>query len=308
MAPEQFAGAPSASTDTYALGAVAYEMLSGQRAFSPDSLAHLVAEGKIQPARLRDLRPEVPEAAERAVQKALSFRPEDRQSRVCEFSEELCQALTVGPQTTRRMTSAGSLEIAHVLFMDLVSYSLMPMDQQKETLARLQQIVRQSPRFAEAEASGDIISLPTGDGMALAFFGDPTTAVQCALEVAAAVKKQPGLKLRMGVNSGPVYRIADVNANANVASGGINMAQRVMDCGDPGHILVSKSVAEVLLQLSQWAPCLSDLGEVAVKHGVKLHVYNLTTADVGNAAGRRKQERARRRVAGEQYWRARWPR
>src|SRR5439155_22120735 len=165
----------------------------------------------------------------------------------------------------------GSLEMAHVLFMDLVSYSLLPMDQQKDYLNELQQVVRESPRFRGAETDGEIIRLPTGDGMALAFFGDPTAPAQCALEVAAALKTRPHLKLRMGIHTGPVYRVADVNANANVAGGGINVAQRVMDCGDAGHILVSKSVADVLLQLSKWAPFLTDLGEHAVKHGVKVH-------------------------------------
>jgi hypothetical protein len=119
--------------------------------------------------------------------------------------------------------------------------------------------------------------------MALVFFGDPTAPAQCALEVAAGLKSKPHLKLRMGLHTGPVYRVADVNANANVAGGGINIAQRVMDCGDAGHILVSKTVADVLMQLSDWSPCLCDLGEQSVKHGVKVHIYNLATADAGNA-------------------------
>src|SRR5208282_4165463 len=120
-----------------------------------------------------------------------------------------------------------------------------------------------------SEANGDIVSLPTGDGMALAFFRDPTAPAQCALEVAAALKSKPHLKLRMGIHSGPVYRMADVNANANLAGGGINMAQRVMDCGDAGHILVSKSTADVLGQLSDYSGTLHDLGEAEVKHGVR---------------------------------------
>src|ERR1019366_8298255 len=121
-----------------------------------------------------------------------------------------------------------------------------------------------------------------------AFLGDPTAPAQCALEVAAGLKSQPHLKLRMGIHSGPVYRVADVNANANVAGGGINLAQRVMDCGDAGHILVSKTVADVLLQLSQWAPYLTDLGEFTVKHGVKVYLYSLATAEAGNRERPRK--------------------
>ena len=175
----------------------------------------------------------------------------------------------------------GTLEIAHVLFTDIVGYSLLPMDRQKDHLAEFQRIVRESPRFRAAETSGDIVSLPTGDGMALVFLRDPLAPVQCALEVASALKAAPQLKVRMGINSGPVFRVSDVNSNANVAGTGINMAQRVMDCGDAGHIFVSKGVADTLLQLSQWAPYLTDLGEVAVKHGVMLHIFNLTTAEVG---------------------------
>src|SRR5207253_2276345 len=128
----------------------------------------------------------------------------------------------------------------------------------------------------------------TGDGMALAFFGDPTAPAQCVLEIAAALKSKPHLQLRMGIHSGPVYRAADVNTNANVAGGGINMAQRVMDCGDAGHILVSKTVADVLLQWSQWAPYLTNLGECTVNHGVNVHLYSLATAELGNSDRPRK--------------------
>jgi class 3 adenylate cyclase len=209
----------------------------------------------------------------------MSFEAADRHARVCDFGDELSHALTAAPHRT---PSAGALEMAHVLFLDLVGYSLLPMDQQKEYLAQLQRVVRESPRFRGAEANGDIISLPTGDGMALAFFVDPTAPATCALEIAAALKNRPHLQLRMGIHSGPVYRLADVNANANVAGGGINMAQRVMDCGDAGHILLSKSVADTLSQLSNWAPYLTDLGEHAVKHGVRVHLYNLCTAELGN--------------------------
>lgn len=285
MAPEQFAGHPCAASDTYALGVVAYEMLTGKRPFAADSMMHLVAEDKMLPAPSRELRPDLPAAAAQSIRKAMSFRPERRQAEVSEFSEELHQALSgtlSGSASGRRPAVPGTVEIAHVLFTDLVGYSLLPMDRQKEYLGELQEVVRESPQFRAAEEAAEIISLPTGDGMALAFFGDPTAPAQCALEVAAGLKSRPHLKLRMGINSGPVYRVADVNANANVAGGGINLAQRVMDCGDAGHILVSKSVAEVLSQLSQWSPYLTDLGECTVKHGVKVHLCNLTTAEVGN--------------------------
>lgn len=299
MAPEQFAGNPCAASDTYALGVVAYEMLTGDPPFGASSMTHLVAED-LTLVLPRTRRPDVPEAAEHALLKALSFRPEARQASVRDFSDEMYSALcgaagaatrrtteetrrTGGEPTRRTGGDPGGLEMAHVIFTDLVGYSMLPMDRQKQYLAELQGVVRAAPRFRAAEKAGEMICLPTGDGMALVFFGDPTAPAQCALEIAAGLKSQPHLKLRMGIHTGPVYRVADVNANANVAGGGINIAQRVMECGDAGHILVSKSVADVLLQFSGWAPCLADLGEQAVKHGAKVHLYNLATVDAGNA-------------------------
>ena len=286
MAPEQFSGHPCAASDTYALGVVAYEILTGTL-----------------PGETRESRPKLPEAAERSIRKAMSLGPELRHGETREFSEELNHALTGGETARKSAMSAvpGTVEMAHVLFTDLVGYSLLPMDRQKEYLGELQQIVRESPQFRAAEAAGDIISLPTGDGMALAFFGDPTAPAQCALEVAAGLKSQPHLKLRMGIHSGPVYRVADVNANANVAGGGINMAQRVMDCGDAGHILMSKTVADVLLQLSQWSPYLTNLGECTVKHGVKVHLYSLTKAELGNPERPRKLGAAAPRKANRKF-------
>ena len=161
------------------------------------------------------------------------------------------------------------LELAHVLFMDLVAFSTWPMEEQRQGLQQLQEIVRNTPQVRAGERNSQLIRLPTGDGMALLFFGDPIVCVECALEIAAQLKKT-GLKLRMGINTGPVYRVADINANLNAAGGGINMAQRIMDAGDAGHILVSQSTAEVLLQLKDWAPRLHDLGTHRVKHGVAL--------------------------------------
>jgi len=266
-------------------------MLTGNPPFASSSMTHLVADD-LTMTLPRASRPDLPEAAERAIMKALAFRPEDRQASVRELGEQLSAALSDTEATrktleepTRRTVGApeGSLEMAHVLFTDLVGYSMLPMDRQKQYLGELQTIVRSAPRFRSAEKSGEIISLPTGDGMALVFFGDPIAAAQCALEVTAGLKSKPHLKLRMGIHTGPVYRVADINTNANVAGGGINIAQRVMDCGDTGHILVSKAVADVLLELSDWAPCLCDLGEHAVKHGVKVHIFNLATAEAGNA-------------------------
>jgi tetratricopeptide (TPR) repeat protein/class 3 adenylate cyclase len=180
-------------------------------------------------------------------------------------------------------TEPPRLELAHVLFMDLVAFSTMPMEEQRQSLHNLQEIVRQSPQLRAGDRDSGTIRLPTGDGMALVFFGDPIACVQCALDVSARLKDGP-LKLRMGVNTGPVYRVADINTNLNAAGGGINTAQRIMDAGDAGHILVSKSTADVLLQFSEWAGRLHDLGEHPVKHGVTLRFYNLCTTELGNPA------------------------
>ncbi len=285
MAPEQYSGQPCATSDTYTLGVVAYEMLTGQPPFSAESPEHLVSEQKSRPVPPDQLRPEIPAAAARAILRAMSFRPERRPADVREFSEEIFRSLAmltmVGGAVVRKV-APDAVEIAHVLFLDLVGYSLLRMDQQKQYIGDLQRIVQESPRYEAAEQAGEIINLPTGDGMALAFFGDPTATAQCALEIAERLRLRPHLRLRMGIHSGPVFRIADMNANANLAGGGINTAQRVMDCGDAGHILVSSSVAEVLDQLSGWRECLSDLGFCEVKHGVKLHLYNLCKGDAGN--------------------------
>jgi class 3 adenylate cyclase len=172
--------------------------------------------------------------------------------------------------------------MAHVLFMDIVAYSRMPMDQQEESLRHLQDKVRGTSEFTRAQASNQLIRLPTGDGMALVFFDDPEAPVRCAFELGRALRQEASFQLRMGIHTGPVYRVADINANRNVAGGGINIAQRVMDCGDAGHILGSGTVAEVLSQVSTWNTTLHDLGEVEVKHGLRIHVYNLYTDEVGN--------------------------
>ena len=177
-----------------------------------------------------------------------------------------------------------TMKLAHVLFMDIVSYSVLATDQQSNILTTLQEIVRDTAEVNRAQETNQLISLATGDGMALVFFNDPMAPVQCALEISKALKGHPEIKLRMGVHSGPVNEIVDVNQRANVAGSGINMAQRVMDSGDAGHILLSRRVAEDLGQYSSWQPFLHDLKEVEVKHGVRVHVFNLYTGEVGNAA------------------------
>ncbi len=179
---------------------------------------------------------------------------------------------------------SATYEMASVLFMDIVSYSLGSIDEQTELLTMLQEIVRETGEYKVAYAKGELLSLPTGDGMALVFLRDPVSPAKCALEIAAALKDHAQIKLRMGLHIGPVRRHADIRENMNVVGGGINMAQRVMDCGDSGHILVSQQVAEVLQQLRGWGESLQDLGVQEVKHGVKIHLYNLCKDELGNRA------------------------
>src|SRR5436853_3498922 len=183
-------------------------------------------------------------------------------------------------------TSAGAgvrLEIGHVLFMDLVGYSKLLVYEQRELVEHLTEIVRNTEQVRAAETADKVIRLPAGDGMALVFFNSPEAPVQCAIEIAEKLKQYPQLKLRMGIHSGPVNEVRDVNGRANVAGAGINIAQRVMDCGDAGHILLSKRVAEDLAQSRQWLPFLHDLGECAVKHGVPIFIVNLYADEIGNA-------------------------
>src|SRR5256886_13191974 len=174
------------------------------------------------------------------------------------------------------------LEIGHVLFMDVVGYSKLLINEQREIQRQLTQIVRVTEHFRAAEAAGKLIRLPVGDGMALVFFNSPEAPVQCALEISEALKAYPHLQLRMGIHSGPVSGVTDVNDRSNVAGVGINMAQRVMDCGDAGHILLSSRIADDLAQQSRWRPSLHELGPVEVKHAVKVEIVNFYTDEVGN--------------------------
>jgi TolB-like protein/Tfp pilus assembly protein PilF len=176
------------------------------------------------------------------------------------------------------------LEIAHVLTMDVVGYSTLLITEQSRVLAELTGIVRSTARFRQAESESKLLRLPTGDGMALVFFGDPEAPIECAMEIAAALKSNPKIRLRMGIHSGPVNQVVDVNDRSNIAGAGIDIAQRVMDCGDAGHILLSKRVAEDLAPLPRWNPHLHELGECDVKHGRKVSLVNFYTAEIGNPA------------------------
>jgi TolB-like protein/Tfp pilus assembly protein PilF len=174
------------------------------------------------------------------------------------------------------------LEIAHVLFIDIVGSSKLLINEQSELLRRLNEIVRSTSQVRGAEAAGKLVRLPTGDGMALAFFTTPDAPVRCAVEIAEAGKRLPQLALRMGIHSGPVEEVVDVNERSNVAGVGITIAQRVMDCGDAGHILLSKRVADDLAQYGSWRPHLHDLGSCEVKHSTKIDIVNFYTDEIGN--------------------------
>src|SRR6266508_299303 len=196
-------------------------------------------------------------------------------------------------------TSAGtrpdlSLEIAHILLIDVVGYSKLLVDDQVELLQELNRIVRSTECFRAAERSGKLTRVPTGDGMALLFFRSPEEPAQCALEISQALKDHPHIKLRMGVHSGPVNQVTDVNDRTNFAGAGINVAQRVLDCGDAGHILLSGHVAADLADYRHWRPHLHDLGECEVKHGLRLHLFNLYKDNLGNPQVPEKLKRKKR--------------
>jgi adenylate cyclase len=173
-------------------------------------------------------------------------------------------------------------EIGHVLFIDIVGYSKLLIHEQSEQLQKLREIVRATEQFRTAQAEGKLLRLPTGDGGALVFHTTPEAPVACAIEVSKALKDCPELRVRMGIHSGPVKEVTDLNEQANIAGAGINIAQRVMDCGDAGHILLSKRVADDLEHYAQWRPLLHDLGTCEVKHGVTLALFNLYSDEIGN--------------------------
>src|SRR5437764_1777753 len=189
------------------------------------------------------------------------------------------------------------LEIAYVLFIDIVGYSKLVTHEQRRLLELLNRIVREAEHFRTAETNGRLITVPTGDGMALVVFHTPEAPVECALEVGRAAREHPELKLRMGMHSGPVSGVVDVSGRSNIAGAGINIAQRVMDCGDTGHVLISKHMAEDLEQYGHWRRHLHDLGECEVKHGVRVSVVNLYTEDLGNPEVPQKFRQARKGVA-----------
>src|SRR5215467_8548792 len=181
-------------------------------------------------------------------------------------------------------TSEVKFEIGHILFIDIVGYSKLLINEQSEQIQKLKQIVRETEQFRIAEAEGKLLRLPTGDGGALVFRTTQEAPVLCAVEISRGLKDHPELHVRMGVHSGPVNEITDLNEQANIAGAGINIAQRVMDCGDAGHILLSRHVADDLEHYPHWQPYLHSLGDFEVKHGQVISVVNFYNHEIGNPA------------------------
>ena len=201
---------------------------------------------------------------------------------------------------TRNMSSPApselKFEIGHVLFIDIVGYSQLLINQQSEQLDILRKIVHGTEQFRAAQAEGKLLRLPTGDGAALVFQTTPEAPALCAMEISKEFKKHPELRVRIGIHSGPVNAVTDLNEQSNIAGAGINIAQRIMDCGDAGHILLSKHVAEDLEHYPRWKPYLHDLGECEVKHGVRVSVVNLYTDATGNSELPEKFKSARQKL------------
>jgi class 3 adenylate cyclase/tRNA A-37 threonylcarbamoyl transferase component Bud32/tetratricopeptide (TPR) repeat protein len=284
MSPEQLLGSPSRHSDIFALGVIAYEMVTGQRPFeAPTATAMYVEHQKGLQIKPRDLRPELPRAAEDCILRALIFEPERRYTRARDFGIDLVSAMNAESFGPRRFSAASDLHMAAILFLDIVDYSKQTMERQRALLAKMDNTVRQTSAYQRAHAANGLLTLPTGDGMALVFFTNPVDPIESALEVCRRLREHPEMQLRMGIHIGPVFQVPDINAKENVAGGGINLAQRVMDCGDAGHILLSRSVADALIQISDgWLEKIHDLGIQRVKHGHELHLFNLFTGDAGN--------------------------
>jgi class 3 adenylate cyclase len=251
-----------------------------------ERLANFNSELEVEVAKVLGLRKEAILKAKRArnllgLPEVNNPRNREIRKRMERLGQELMKRVS-GGSTNNRVIDKPALDIAHVLFMDVVGYSKLPVDKQTSTLQLLQDTVQQTRDFALALEQERLIAIPTGDGMALGFFGDLLASVKCAMEVSRRLRNSSDISLRIGLNSGPVYVIKDINNQDNLAGDGINVAQRVMDLGDAGHILLSKRVADDLSVVSGWSQNLSDLGEVEVKHGKLIHIFNLAGTDFGN--------------------------
>jgi serine/threonine protein kinase/TolB-like protein/Tfp pilus assembly protein PilF len=294
--PEQFGTAPvDVRSDIYSLGATLWFALTGKAPFAGRNIEEICAAQKSNALPIEQMKAaRVPSRLRSLLESMLAFEPAARPG-IQDLAAQLrrCSALASRESNRRsRAALAGAakgkkeihLEIAHVLFIDIVGFSKLSLNQQQAAIGELNEIARGSAQFQKSEADGQLLKLATGDGMALVFTASPQAPAQCAVEITRALQARPHLAVRMGMHSGPVQGFVDLRGNANAAGAGMNIAQRVMSCGDAGHILVSKHAAEDLAEFERWRTRLHELGTTQVKYGTRIHLVNLHDDEIGNPA------------------------
>jgi serine/threonine protein kinase/TolB-like protein len=282
--PEQFESGPvDVRSDIYSLGATLWFALTGKTPFAGRNIEEIRSAQKSNVLPVEQLKAaRVPSRLGSLLESMLAFEPAARPG-IQDLAAQLrrCSAMAE-IETAADVKKEIHLEIAHVLFIDIVGYSKLSINEQHAAVDELTQIVRSTEQFQKGEAADRLIKIPSGDGMALVFYTSPEAPVRCAIQISRGLKDHPRLHIRMGVHSGPVRGVVDVTGRTNLAGAGLNLAQRTMKCGDAGHILLSKHVAEDLSEFEEWRPLLHDLGTCEVKHGVQVAVVNLWSDDVGN--------------------------
>lgn len=287
MSPEQLEGQPvSVASDIYAFGVIAYEMITGRRPFIFKTEGQLLgmqrAGVRVRP---QDLCPSLSQEAENLILRALRFEPRNRYASAREFGDALANALAYDQQSKPQSNSSGqAIELAHVLSTGIVGHSSFTIDRQMNSLNDLQELVRGSTEFTRGQSDRHLIPQSTSDGMTLAFFGDPEAPVRCALEIIRELRQRASAEPRMGIHSGPVNKLIGIDGRLSVAGHGVDVARRIMECGEAGHILLSKRVADDISLLSNYREYLHDLGEIELERGVKMRVVNLYTGELGNPA------------------------
>ncbi|HWP43708.1 MAG TPA: protein kinase, partial [Blastocatellia bacterium] len=298
MAPEQFLRKPSAASDIFALGVIAYEMLTGRRPFNPPTqfqALDVLKQGlRVKPSALR---PDLPPAAEEIILRALSFEERDRPAKAKDLGDGLALALTAplkgpfpepselapppdGPARSgtepigSHSSSPAQVEMAHVLSLEMMEFSRLKTQQQLHLVRELQRIVRDTEEFRSATRRKEVICRSAGYAMKIVFRRDPESPARCAIQIARAAREHEHIRLRMGIHSGLVAVHEDINFNIDAAGAGINTAQSIMECGDAGHILVSSSARDLLDEAGEWASSLADLGEWEIRPGERVRLFN----------------------------------